>query len=234
MSAKAGRLVDRNPFAGLGLHKTKGNRDRQPPAQEQMEAMIVTAREITPPSFAAYLEFGCLSGARPGELDALRREWVRFSDGEVDIREQWNVKVRRFTEPEYGDLHDSRSSGGPESCLSTCRGTTTRALRVRDQPWASLLAVEPHASLEPSALRRPTAGHDALSRHPPLLRLVRAQCARSRASCRRGNSWAIETVAPPRTALWPSGQGPGTTTDPGGLDDAGTVRPLCIVRGEGA
>ena len=64
--------------------------------------MIISAREITPPSFAAYLEFGCVSGARPGELDALRSEWVRFEDGEVDIREQWNVKVRKFTEPKYG------------------------------------------------------------------------------------------------------------------------------------
>lgn len=102
MSAKAGRLIDQNPFARLGLHKTKGNKDRQPPAQEQMQAMIITAREITPPSFAAYLEFGCLSGARVGELDALRWECVRFDDGDVDIREQWNVKVRKFTEPKYG------------------------------------------------------------------------------------------------------------------------------------
>jgi len=102
MSAKAGRLIDQNPFARLGLHKARGNKDRQPPSQHQMEAMIVIAREITPPSFAAYLEFGCVSGARPGELDALRRESVRFEDGEVDIREQWNVKVRKFTEPKYG------------------------------------------------------------------------------------------------------------------------------------
>jgi hypothetical protein len=55
-----------------------------------------------PPSFAAYLEFGCLSAARPGELDALRWPWVRLEDDEVDIREQWNVKARKFTEPKYG------------------------------------------------------------------------------------------------------------------------------------
>ena len=102
MSAKAGRLIDHNPFGGLGLHKTKGNKDRRPPNQEQMETMVLAAREITPPSFAAYLEFGCLSAARPGELDALRWPWVRFEDDEVDIREQWNAKVRKFTEPKYG------------------------------------------------------------------------------------------------------------------------------------
>jgi integrase len=102
MSAKAGRLIDHNPFAGLGLHKTKGNKDRRPPSQKQMETMILIAREITPPSFAAYLEFGCLSAARPGELDALRWPWVRFEDDEVDIREQWSAKVRKFTAPKYG------------------------------------------------------------------------------------------------------------------------------------
>jgi len=64
--------------------------------------MISIAREITPPSFAAYLELGCLSAARPGELDALRWPWVRFEDDEIEIREQWNVKVRKFTEPKYG------------------------------------------------------------------------------------------------------------------------------------
>lgn len=36
MSAKAGRLLSRNPFAGLGIAKTKGNKDKSPPNLEQM------------------------------------------------------------------------------------------------------------------------------------------------------------------------------------------------------
>ena len=71
-SAKGGRLVRTNPFAGLGLKRTKGNKYRQPPSRQKMEEMVMKARELTPPSFAAYLEFACVMGARPGELDALR------------------------------------------------------------------------------------------------------------------------------------------------------------------
>ena len=102
MSGKAGRLLDSNPFAGLGLHKTRGNQERNPPSEQVLEQMIVIAKQITPPSFAAYFEFACLTGARPSELDALRWERVRFEDDEVDLVEQWNAKTRSFTIPKYG------------------------------------------------------------------------------------------------------------------------------------
>lgn len=101
-SAKAGRLLDRNPFAGLGLAKTKGNAGKLPPSQEEMESLIAHARELVPPSFAAYLEFACVSAARPGELDALRWSRIRWDDDEVDLVEQWSSKTRTFTEPKYG------------------------------------------------------------------------------------------------------------------------------------
>lgn len=101
-SAKAGRLLDRNPFAGSGIAQSKGNAGRLPPTQEQIESLIALAHELTPPSFAAYLEFACVSAARPGELDALRWPQIRWDDGEVDLSEQWNAKVRSFTEPKYG------------------------------------------------------------------------------------------------------------------------------------
>jgi len=101
-SAKAGRLIDVNPFAGLGIAKTRGNRDRQPPGQEQMERMIRLAREHTPPSFAGYLEFACVTGARPSELDALRHDAIDLAASEVHLTEQWNAKTRTFTAPKYG------------------------------------------------------------------------------------------------------------------------------------
>jgi integrase len=101
-SPKAGRLIDRNPFAGLGIRRTNGNRGRQPPDVDAMERLVVLARRLTPPSFAGYFTFACLSGARPGELDALRWDRVRWDDREVDLVEQWNVKAKRFTEPKYG------------------------------------------------------------------------------------------------------------------------------------
>lgn len=102
MSAKAGRLLRRNPFAGLGLKKTSGNAKKDPPAEEKIESMIRLARDLTPPSFAAWLETACKTAARPGELDGLRWEWVDFTEGEIHLKEQWNVKVRDFTEPKYG------------------------------------------------------------------------------------------------------------------------------------
>ena len=43
-SAKAGRLIDSNPFADLGLAKTKGNKDRRPPTEEQITQMVEIAR----------------------------------------------------------------------------------------------------------------------------------------------------------------------------------------------
>jgi integrase len=135
-SAKAGRLVLINPFADLGIRKTKGNKAKRPPSLEQMENMVLTARQITPPSFAAYLEFACLTAGRPSELDALRWAAVRFDDGEVDLVEQWNAKVRDFTEPKYGPytvaLVDrarrllqgmKRAAGAGEFVFSTDRGT---------------------------------------------------------------------------------------------------------------
>jgi len=64
--------------------------------------MVEIAHDITPPSYAAYLEFACLTGARPSELDALTWDRVRFEDDEVDLFEQFNTKTRTFTDPKYG------------------------------------------------------------------------------------------------------------------------------------
>jgi integrase len=102
MSAKAGRLLARNPFAGLGIAKTKGNKDKAPPNIEQMETLLQHARDLTPPSFVAYLEFGCVSGIRPGEIDALPWENIRWDAHEIDVLVQWSVKLREFDTPKYG------------------------------------------------------------------------------------------------------------------------------------
>jgi len=101
-SAKAGRLLTTNPFAGLGIAKTKGNKHVQPPNQEQMWAMLDAARRLTPPSFVDWLETACFTGMRPGELDALQFSQIRWADEEIDVTVQWNVKAKAFTEPKYG------------------------------------------------------------------------------------------------------------------------------------
>ena len=46
---QAGMLVDRNPFAGLGLRRSKGRKNMQPPDQATVARMIAAADELTPP-----------------------------------------------------------------------------------------------------------------------------------------------------------------------------------------
>ncbi len=100
----AGHLVDRNPFANLGLRQTRGRKDVQPPDQATTARMIAAADELTPPSFAAYLETACYSAARPGELDALRWDDVDLERETIRVERQWNAKLGKLTTPK----HDSR------------------------------------------------------------------------------------------------------------------------------
>jgi integrase len=102
--ADAGRLVERNPFANLRLPQARGRRDVQPPAQAEAARMVALADQLTPPSFAAYLDTAIHEGARPGELDALRWDELDFTPGAETIRveRQWNVKSRKITLPKHG------------------------------------------------------------------------------------------------------------------------------------
>lgn len=101
-SAKAGRLVERNPFAGLGLHRGTGNRHRQPPSEAQVWDLIRHARAISGPYLAAWLQVACFTGLRPGELDALRWTTVDLDRGRLRVAEQFNAKTRTFTTPKNG------------------------------------------------------------------------------------------------------------------------------------
>jgi integrase len=102
MTGKAGRLVDRNPFAKLGLRASRGRRDTQPPNQVQIARFVALADELTPPSFAAYLHTAVYEGMRPGELDALRWDRIDFQAGTILIDQQWNAKVHALTPPKHG------------------------------------------------------------------------------------------------------------------------------------
>jgi integrase len=100
-SAKAGRLVDHNPFEGLRISRSRGNKDRQPPTLEQAQTLIKHAHDLTPPSFAAFLEVACWSACRPGELDALTWDAIDFERGEIDVRRQFNAKTRKIEAPKH-------------------------------------------------------------------------------------------------------------------------------------
>jgi integrase len=99
---EAGRLLSSNPFAGLGVAKGKGRKDKAPPSLAQLENMIRIAWDLTPPSFAGYLEFGSVSACRPGELDALLLDKIDLAAGEIEIDRQWNAKLGKFTAPKTG------------------------------------------------------------------------------------------------------------------------------------
>jgi integrase len=101
-SAKAGRLVDRNPFAELGLSKGKGRGEDDPPSEETVWALIDAAKRVSLPSFAAWLQVGMFTGMRPGELDALRWSSVDFEAGRIHVREQYSSKSLSFTLPKNG------------------------------------------------------------------------------------------------------------------------------------
>jgi len=77
-----------------------------------------------------------MTGARPGELDALRWSCVRLDADEADLVEQWNAKTRTFTDPKYGaytialtdvpakcSLRMKRDSTGSPFVFSTLRGS---------------------------------------------------------------------------------------------------------------
>lgn len=101
-SARGGRLISVNPFAGLGIGKGKGNRGKQPPLEHEFWKLVNTAWKLTPPSFAGWLQFACVTGLRPGELDALTRAAIDVDTGEIRVDRQWNQAVDKFTTPKYG------------------------------------------------------------------------------------------------------------------------------------
>lgn len=106
-SAKGGRLVRQNPFANLGISRGPGRRNQQPPSEELVWAMVGHARELTSPSFAAWLQVAAFTGIRPTELDALRWEAVDFERDRIKVLEQYNSRVGKFTSPKNGKTREA-------------------------------------------------------------------------------------------------------------------------------
>jgi integrase len=106
-SPKAGRLIQHNPFARLGIKKGPGRRHIQPPDEPQLWAIISSARKLSGPGFAGWLQVGSFSGLRPGELDALRWERIDFERNRIHVREQFNAKTRTFTLPKNNEVREA-------------------------------------------------------------------------------------------------------------------------------
>lgn len=131
MSAKAGRVVDRNPFANLGLAKTKGNKHRTPPSEQQAWELIGLARELTIPSFADYLEVACFTALRPGELDGLVMDDIDTENMEIHVRRQYNAKLGKFTLPKHRHAHTVTLTPIVRDCLARRKTTVADPVLVR-------------------------------------------------------------------------------------------------------
>jgi integrase len=107
MSAKAGRPIDRNPFAKLGLARSRGNRDKQPPAEATIWKLIEAAHELACPSFAAWLQVGAYTGMRPGELDGLLLANVDFEREVIVVSQQYSATSREITAPKNGRVREA-------------------------------------------------------------------------------------------------------------------------------
>ena len=107
MSAKAGSLIDRNPFARLGVSRGPGRRHQQPPSEQTVRELVRAGRELAGPSFAAWLQVAAFTGMRPGELDALRWARVDFERGLILVCEQFSATSRTFTLPKNGLVREA-------------------------------------------------------------------------------------------------------------------------------
>jgi integrase len=128
MSVRAGRIVDRNPWASLGLRKRRRSAWRLD--ERSRNRLDEQADLLTPPSFAAYLRFGCLTALRPGELDGLQLDDIDLRAGEIRVRRQWNARVQAFTDPKYGS-YTAALVDDARRVMETCP-------RDHDAPWVFL------------------------------------------------------------------------------------------------
>jgi integrase len=123
-SAKAGRIVDRNPWTKLGISRGTGNRHKQPPSEEQVWAIIHDARSIAGPHLAAWLQVAAFTGMRPGELDALRWHHIDFATENIRVAEQWNAGSRDFTAPKNGQARNAPLTAPAREALIALPRTT--------------------------------------------------------------------------------------------------------------
>lgn len=135
-SAKAGRLIDRNPFARLNLPRSAGRRHQQPPSAEQVTAIIGAARDVSCPSFAAWLQVACYSGLRPGELDGLLWDMIDLDRGRIRVAQQFNAKTRTFTLPKNGQIRSAPlTPPAREALLALPRESTYCFVNLRGDHW---------------------------------------------------------------------------------------------------
>ena len=136
---QAGMLVEHNPFAGLGLHRSKGRKEIQPPDQAKVARMTRGRRQAHPSELRRLPADRGWSAARPGELDALRWDRPRLHEGddhdrapvdrqsaEADAPKHGSRRMIAMTEPVHDRLPSSRTSPTRSSRRSASTTTPPR------------------------------------------------------------------------------------------------------------
>lgn len=92
-------LLQQNPFAGMGLQRSRGRRDLEVLSVEQVDRAITVARSKFGPSFAAFIATAAYVGMRPGELYALRWPLIDFEAREISVVASYSSKSGETTAP---------------------------------------------------------------------------------------------------------------------------------------
>ena len=146
--------------AGAGAARRDGGAGRR------VDPALVRRRSATPLAH---------SGARPGEWDALKLKTSTFRPP-VRIERQWNAKLRKVTLPKHDHVRTIAMTDPVRGRLLDLPRESELLLTMLCGPhYTPSLALAP---LEPGPLRRRARADGPVHRHPPLLRLVRAQRAR--------------------------------------------------------
>lgn len=131
-------LTDRNPFASLGITRSRGNKDVQPPSEETVWDLIHAARRLAGPSFSAWLQVAAFTGMRPGELDALRWDAVDFDRSRILVAEQYSATSRTFTLPKNGKRRWAPlTPPARDALVGIAREAEFCFINLRRQHWTS-------------------------------------------------------------------------------------------------
>lgn len=137
-------LVLSNPFGRLGkeldrIEKRRRTRERKldpAPSEQEIQALLEYAGDVIPPMAWALLYVACWTGARPGEVFAMK--WKHYDPaGSYRIAEAFETRTRRMTDPKWDSdrtielrpgvvavLEDLRAQRGSSPYIfTTSRGT---------------------------------------------------------------------------------------------------------------
>jgi integrase len=104
-------LVDTNPFAGLRLRGSRGRKDIDIPARDEVERLAEYAVEVWSGEVAltirALILMAAFVGMRPAELYGLRWSDIDIRADEVHVERQYSASTRRFELPKNGRTRTS-------------------------------------------------------------------------------------------------------------------------------